>query len=577
MELSMAKVKSALHTLKGYWSKPPEGRYLPFKEIAAYGVGGMGIGFIVNFIYLGINAQVLPLIYGISATHATLIVTLVSFVNLLIMPWFYNIFDNLKSKRGKFRTFTIFMAPIVAGFLILSCFAPQFEGPNRELISTIYAYCTCIPVLCLSAIWQNIFNMMPTSMTPNSQERTDMLAPASIVFSFAPTLLNVIWGPVRDFFQKQNQEFMAFRIMGIVFALLGCAMAYFLVFGTKQRVYNVSEKKEKIKFFEGVKKVFKNRPYLVYLLFTTFGVVKLLISQNFTYIYNLKYSATVGIGNSIASGLSLVTGFAATPAMILVPILTRKFSKKTLAIFANILSGAVILIYALIGFGNIPVGIWSVVTTTIAGIIFNFCTGMNIILNPAMMSDLYDYQQYKTGDRLEGFMSTVGGYVQILGTAFTFVPTLIMENVVGFLPGDFRFQPGKLDYDPELVIPIFNDWMNWALWISLISTVLCIIPLFFYTLTEKKHKEIMEVIKSRAVDSTFETQEELQLEKEKAEKTLSLITDEINELIEEGDDSVLLQEEAEKLNLDVETSPQAKEKKKKSKKSKKEGTDREEE
>ena len=46
------KLKEQLSTLadniKTYWRRPPEGKYMPFKEVAAYSVGGIGAYFIIT-------------------------------------------------------------------------------------------------------------------------------------------------------------------------------------------------------------------------------------------------------------------------------------------------------------------------------------------------------------------------------------------------------------------------------------------------------------------------------------------------------------------------------------------------
>lgn len=36
-----AKVKGLVSGIKTHWTTPPEGRYVPYKEIAAYSVGGI--------------------------------------------------------------------------------------------------------------------------------------------------------------------------------------------------------------------------------------------------------------------------------------------------------------------------------------------------------------------------------------------------------------------------------------------------------------------------------------------------------------------------------------------------------
>lgn len=41
------KVKSALSSVKKYWSKPPKDRYMTYKEIVSMSVGGIGVRFIV--------------------------------------------------------------------------------------------------------------------------------------------------------------------------------------------------------------------------------------------------------------------------------------------------------------------------------------------------------------------------------------------------------------------------------------------------------------------------------------------------------------------------------------------------
>lgn len=45
-------VTENVEKLKLYWSKPPHGRYMPFKEIASLAFGGMGVKFICYAVQL---------------------------------------------------------------------------------------------------------------------------------------------------------------------------------------------------------------------------------------------------------------------------------------------------------------------------------------------------------------------------------------------------------------------------------------------------------------------------------------------------------------------------------------------
>ncbi|MGN1417819.1 MAG: MFS transporter, partial [Acutalibacteraceae bacterium] len=295
------KAKGLITKIITGWREPPEGRFLNIQEIAAYGVGGMGLHFMFSLLSYSITAQMLPKMYGITPTQATFLVTLVSIIKLVVMPWFYSVFDNLHSERGKYRSFISVMAPLLALFSVLATFAPQFNGmENSQTLRTVYAFCICIPVLLLSQLLSNIYNMMPTSMTPVSQERADMLSPASILYSFAPTVIGWVFNPLRGVFQARGQEYLAYRYMGIIFSVFGVALAFILVFKTKERTYAVTEKTEKIKFTQGLKSVFQNKPFILFSIYGLFGVFKTLVDSNVVYVYDYRLSEIVGNGPKIS-------------------------------------------------------------------------------------------------------------------------------------------------------------------------------------------------------------------------------------------------------------------------------------
>ena len=123
---TIEKAKSLIAKIKTGWREPPEGRFLNIQEIAAYGVGGMGLHFMFSLLGYSITAQMLPKMYGITPTQAALLVTLVSIIKLVVMPWFYSVFDNLHSEKGKYRSFISVLAPLLALFSVLATFAPQF-------------------------------------------------------------------------------------------------------------------------------------------------------------------------------------------------------------------------------------------------------------------------------------------------------------------------------------------------------------------------------------------------------------------------------------------------------------------
>lgn len=499
-----------LHRVAGYWKKPPEGRYLPFKEMAAYGAGGMGVNFIMNIIYILISVTFIPQMYSIKVMHGTNIGLVVAVTQLLVQPVLGKILDSIhRSKHGKFQTFLMWFTPVMTVVLILATWTPQFSGAGAEkaeLYRTIFAYLTCVPTLALSQMWFAVYNMVPSTMTPNTQERTDMLSPVSLVTSFAPTLLNVLVGPIRQFFANRDMEYMAFRILGLLFGLIGLALTYLIVFKTKERVYYVKQEEEKIPFFDGIRQVFKNKPFMIFQLANVFGVLRVFFSSQLLFIATYKFADTYGPGMTTWSALSLIVGFGATPAMALVPFITRKISKKWTFIFAQGLMTIPIAIAMLIGFENLPTGGITIPFIVLIGFLVSFQSGVGIVVSPALTADQYDYQQYKTGNRLEGFMNTVTAWTAgLAGAVFQYIPTLIQTRL-GFQPGSEAFQPAKDVVYSTTVMDISNKWFNIAAMITVICSVLWMVILAVgYKFNEKEHAKIMQVIKDRAVDSTFDS------------------------------------------------------------------------
>ncbi len=493
--------KSAFKKLARYWKAPAPGRYMPFKEIAAYGVGGMGIHFMISFLNCAFAPLILMIMYGLTPMHATTITVIVAVINLVIMPFLYRKFDTVDTKRGKFRTFIGILAPLLAGLIVLSSFAPQLGATGKM----IYAYFTVIPTLILSGLLTNIYNMMPTTLTPNSQERADMLSPASLIFSIAPTVVNFVFMPIRGIFQKLGKEYLAFRYMGIVFAILGCAIAFILVKWTKEKVFVVAKKADKIDTKQALKDLFKNKAFILLTIFNILGPLKVMFDANIAILFDYRFSAEIGDGN-IWSALINLTAPLATVSMLAIPFILRKLKKRDLLIGINVVNGLMMLILGIVGFENIPIGVPTMALTFFIKAISMFNVGMTVIIIPTITCELYDQQQLITGKRLEGFMSTVTGYIGIVGIILAFVPALIQEQL-GFLPGENIFRPGNELYDPNFAIPIATNWLNVTAWISAGTTLVSIIPLFFYKLTEKRHKEIIEELKEKATQYQLETGE----------------------------------------------------------------------
>ena len=485
--------------LKVFWKTPPKGRYLNLREILFFGGSAFGMSTIVTVVSGLITATQIPTIYNFDVIHGAWICLIASILGLIIQPFFSKLLQNTNTKFGRYKPFILLLAPMLAVFAILATWQPQFTDVNNRII---YAYCTCIPTLILWNLFQNTYYMLPGVITPNQQERTDIWAPIGLVIGFSPTVMNVLGNLIKSYFTKQGIEYMAYRYLGFIYAAVGLVLVLCLFF-VKERLIVTNENKEKVGILEGLRLVVKNKPLMILTLALILGCCRTVVEIDAEYIGRLRYAVTAAGEVDIASGLAifgsltLITGFAVTPNMILLPFLTRKFNSRTIMMFWMACNTIGYLVLGCIGIENIPQGGWSIVIITA----LRFISLFNAIasLQPLMMAQLSDYQQLKTGKRLEGFIQT---FLYALVLVFTNLGILAMAYVkqaIGYqssnlvrpedIPKEEFWAPSAEAVDSAL------RYFNIAFIVSAVSAALMFIVMLFYKLGKKEHAEIVEKLR----------------------------------------------------------------------------------
>ena len=487
-----------LTRLKVFWKTPPKGRYLNLKEIVCFGGSAFGMSTIVTVVSGLITATQIPTIYNFNVIHGAWICLIASILGLIIQPFFSKLLQNTNTKFGRYKPFILILAPILAVFAILATWQPQFTDVNDRIV---YAYCTCIPTLILWNLFQNTYYMLPGVITPNQQERTDIWAPIGLVIGFSPTVMNVLGNVIKSYFGDQGREYMAYRYLGFIYAVVGLVLVLCL-FLVKERLIVTNENKEKVGLLEGLRLVVKNKPLMILTLALIFGCCRTVVEIDAEYIGRLRYAVTSTGGIDVAGGLAvfgaltMITGFAVTPNMILLPFLTRKFNNRTIMMFWMACNTIGYLILGCVGIENIPQGTWSIILITT----LRFISLFNAIasLQPLMMAQLSDYQQYKTGKRLEGFIQT---FLYALVLVFTNLGILAMAYVKSEV---FNYQSSAFvkpedapdDWAPDAqAVESALKYFNLAFIVSAVSAGLMFIVMIFYKLGKKEHAEIVEKLK----------------------------------------------------------------------------------
>ena len=285
-----------------------------------------------------------------------------------------------------------------------------------------------------------------------------------------------------------------------------------------------------IKFSDAFREVAKNKYFWIISLATWIGFLETAYANILYWLCN--YGGACSQGTYVI--ITTVYGNASLWGMLLAPFCIRKWGKKNVQIVTNLFN--IIFILCMYPFflgtagadGNIKnYVIWAVM----ACLYLNAVVGAFAhILNPSIQADIRDYQQYKTGERIDGMfaaVATIGGIITLITAGV--LPALqekygmtakIAEKVTSDTGLMSRVLPGaKQTLSQMLTDQLANGQNNFvnpssALYdvnnillpllrvlviVAAVGATLNVIPFFFYDLSERKQKSYVRVLKVRAV------------------------------------------------------------------------------
>lgn len=500
------KVGTVYNNVVLHWKTPALGKYVPYKEILSYGVGGMGVQFILYFaslIALSATSFLVGNTIGIEPMrlqYMAVASTLIGFGITIVRSY---IIDNSKFKMGKFRPWLATMGIPTVIISIVFVWLPYETMSSTE---KVIAVLVCYNLLqCFFPFYQQSYTDLANVISPNSQERTDIVSVSSIIYSFAPTLTGA-FVPFLSKFTGGLNNIQTYRIIHPIVAIIGLALCYVAVFGTKERIIVAKTHISHFKFSDAFRSVAKNKYFWItslggWLGFLE-GAVGVIIGWTFIYGYPDKMGiygiATTLIGN------------AALWAMILCPFAIRTIGKRNLLIWCNVANIFLIaLLYPLYH---------SLLALIIIYYLNGFVGAFAIVYTPGINADMRDYQQYYTGERIDGMFGAVG----IIGSFVGMFTGLVLPYIYQSL--------GLADNYDVLEVASFRDDMFHALIIAaVIGAFMNVVPYLFYDLTEVKQRGIVKVLKIRAL---FEDYGNGVLKDEDLVEAVDLI-DEANELYKE--------------------------------------------
>ena len=528
------KINDLLH--KVYGTNPNNPGSLQPKEAIAYGIAGFGQNFICTIIgsYLTIFLTDALLFGAADVTFGT--VTGAMAVAYLMLgtrifdalndPIMGSIVDKTRTKWGKCRPYLKWMAIPIA-IMTIACFLPVFQAKATSsfiIIAIIYVIWSVTYTVADVPYWG-----LSTCMTNDTVVRGNLLTVtrllctlgAGIVTVFVPIITGAVTGKYKytaDMIDQimvdkaveieklvANQgltveeaanTFVSTVIAGqevanadtLKWTYFICA-AVLVVLAVPMFFYGFKNTKERFtaddnppSFGHNLKLLFKNKELLLIVLSGVLGGARMV----YTYTGGLYFAKYVLQNEGLYSLITLLVVPGGLVASLLVPWMSKKFTKKWAYIIVHLFGGAVMAVMYFVGYDET----WKLIVAAIGLVLLGIPQGVNNIITYAMIGDTVDYLEWKTGERGEGICFAMQTLINKIGMA---VGAFI--GVISFAAAGIDAETGYISAEGA------NTLWNMLVLSGVISMFACAVPMFFYTITEKKQAQMVSEIEARKANA----------------------------------------------------------------------------
>ncbi len=491
------KAAELIGTAKLYWKTPPKGRYVTYKEIASLSGGGIGVRFVSHCItqmLISVGNELIGNTIGITPTslYAIYIISLITAFPLTALR--ARMIDNTRSMKGKYRPYLIVMG-IPAVILGIG-----FIWMPYELMTNFWK---CVTVLAFNIGFQFFYNFYYDSydglinvISPNSIERSDILSVRCIVENLSPSIINIAFPLLAKLVTGENTlyDIRVYRMTYPPMMIFGFLISIFVYANVQEKIVQAKTHLIQVKFIDAFKAIAKNKYFWIISLAGWLGFLESAFANILHWMYD--YQKACGAGQFAI--ITAIAGNASLWPNIIAPFFIRRYGKKKILIATNTMSiGFIALMIPVIRLTGHPSAIWLLL---ICLFINTLITALGHLLTPSVNADIRDYQQYITGERVDGMFAAVGLIGNVITMATGFVLPMIYEKA-----GLNEATAEALGYSASNVYEVLNNREYFIsictilIIASVIGAALNVIPYFFFDFTETKQKSVISVLKIRAL------------------------------------------------------------------------------
>ena len=449
------------------------GNRLSKKTLFAYGCGDFASNLCWTFVGSYLSVFYTDVV-GMAPAIASMIMLIAKIWDGVNDPMFGMIAERTNSKKGRFRPYIFYGAPFLALFSVLTF--TTFGKGSAAVGWAAFSYIGCGM---LYTVVNLSYGSLSTVMTTNAEDIAQLNSYRMMGTNISSVLLNAITAPMLAAFSAGSQGYTAksYTIVAIIFAVCAIPIFYFVYANCKETI-QPQKTETRIPISKSLRSVLGNGPLMLLFLIQLIAMTAF-FGRMGVVIYYLMYDV---------QRMDLVAVFMSLPSlMTVIGILVTKnhmvtFGKKKMAASGYIGAGlSLILIYIVgntMGYSNIPVLI-----------ILHACYGFFCFSFPipmAMVPDAINYEEDRHGVRADGVSYATVSLSTKFGSAFGVSGALLIMAVFGYV-ANAQQTAAAMNGINLTVNLIFG-----------IMYLVCLIPLYFYPLNEKRSAEIRARLDERA-------------------------------------------------------------------------------
>ncbi len=456
-----------------------EKKYLKTPELLSFSTAGFGRSMIYNLM-----STFLLIFYTdamqLKFEHAGAIILITRIFDAFNDPVMGIIVDKTRTKFGKLRPFLLISPPLILVSTVLLFYVPDMEYTGR----LIYSAATYILWAACFTIQDVPFWGMSAVVSPLEKERNKLLSTARIFCTIGGIVPTLLVQPLTKSFGLSS----GYLISAIIISVCGTSLSWLAFFGTKERC---EDKKEKVTVKEYLAVYTKNKPLILVIISSILGSAMLMAQTSGAYLANYLFTPYKE-KFPVQTVMTVAIGAGMMVAMVLMPILRKRMSLKSIYISAAFFGAIVHFIMYFVGYSNFYLFLGMLIFAGLPLGIFN-------VITYAMIADSVDYLEWKTGRRSEGACFACQTFISNLTAGISnFITTQVLD-IFGYVqPERIRDASGKLiEVVQQQSVETLDGMFFMVTIIPAVSLALCAVPMFFNDYTGKKKDSIIEELMKR--------------------------------------------------------------------------------